>query len=102
MNLTSRSISHQLSPAAVDALRCRAAELWRLEPRFPDSEHRTDLLLRLHGVRLDLEALERRLRDQRVGPEDERALALCAARLDELTEHWTENPTDSRREPQCA
>lgn len=102
MSVTPRPISHHLSPAVVDALRCRAAELWRLEPGIPDTEHRTDLLLRLHGVRLDLEALDRRLRDQRVGPEDERALFLCAARLDELTEHWTETPTESRREPQCA
>ena len=91
-----------LAPADVDGLRGRAAELWRLEPAVTTTEQRTELLLRLHGVRLDLEALERRLLDGRVGPEDEGALVLCAVRLDELAEHWhpheTGEPQAVRRE----
>lgn len=81
-----------MSPADIDGLRCWAAELWRLEPAATTSRLRTDLLLRLHGVRLDLEELDRRLSDGPVGAEDERALVLCAVRLDELAEHWTHEP----------
>lgn len=93
-----RRTTPDLCTTAVHALRRRAAELWRVEPSARENESRTDLLLRLHGVRLDLEALERRIDVGRVGPEDERALHLCATRLDQLAGDWYAD----RRQPQCA
>jgi len=71
----------------VEALTRETRLLWGCEPT-PLGRTRMEVMRDLAALRLDLEALDRRLRHRTPGVEDERALHDCESQFEELRLHW--------------